>query len=164
MGAHVLLLTAILFILHNQMLYPRVDLDKVDDTFWCGLELTKAAILALDIPGMDHGSMQNWTLPARIINLNRCARALADGAWATSYSRYYDWYEQQRKAHNSSPSIQTTHTCAPHQVCIHYFLCDRLTVFAVFSEKVIGIVLWRPNINFSLPVHIIPLSHDHHLT
>ena len=108
--------------------------------------------------------MQNWMLPARIINLNRCARALADGVWATSYSRYYDWYEQQWKAHNSLPSIQTTRTCAPHQVCIHYFLCDRLTVFAVFSEKVIGIVLWRPNINFSLPVHIIPLSHDHHLT
>jgi len=117
--AHVLPLTTISFIFHNQTLYPTVDLDKVDDALRRGLELTKAAILALDIPDMDHSSMQSWALPAHIISPKSYLSALADGAWAMSYFRYYDWYKAQRKACNSSPSIRSTRARTSRKVHTH---------------------------------------------
>ena len=109
---------------YNQTLYPTVDLDKVDHALRRGMELTKAAFLALDVPDMDCSSMQAWTFPAHIINPQRCISALASGAWTTSYSRYYDWYEKQRKVHNSSPSIQTTRKCATRKVHTQLILCS----------------------------------------
>jgi len=47
------------------MLYPTVDLDRVDDAFRHGLELMEAVLLVSDVLDMDHSSMQNWMLPAR---------------------------------------------------------------------------------------------------
>lgn len=109
-------LTTISFIFHNQTLYPMVDLDSVDVALRRGLQLTKAAILALDVPDMDRSSMQSWTLPTRIINPKGYLSALCDGAWATSYFRYYDWYKAQQKAQNSSPAIRSTGARAPRKV------------------------------------------------
>ena len=98
------------------MLYPTVDLDSVDVALWCGLQLTKAAILALDVPDMDRSSMQSWTLATHIINPKGYLSALCDGTWATSYFCYYDWYKAQQKAQNSSPAIWSTGARAPCKV------------------------------------------------
>ncbi|KIM59841.1 hypothetical protein SCLCIDRAFT_27076 [Scleroderma citrinum Foug A] len=82
-----------------RMIYPNVAFDNVKNTFWCGLELTKTLILAtlgnLEEDKALLDCVGNWTPPPRIINPDKCLKALSKGAWATSYDRYFDWCKKQ---------------------------------------------------------------------
>ena len=66
----------------------------MDTAFWRGLELTKATILRLNIPGVD---LNDWLLPTPIIKPEDYLGALVDGAWAMAYHRYCEWHDEQRR-------------------------------------------------------------------
>jgi len=105
-----------------QMIYLTVALDNVDNALQRGFELTNALLLTeLDALGVDKvlsECMENWTPPARVINSEECLRALLEGAWNTSYGRYYDWHEQQQERSRNAPHRRswTAQNRASHQV------------------------------------------------
>ena len=68
---------------HCQSLYPIVDLDDVDNAFWCGLELIKATILRLNMPGVN---LNGWVFPTPIVEPEHYLGVLMDGAWVMAYN------------------------------------------------------------------------------
>ena len=80
------------------MVYPTLDLHRVNNAFRRSLELLKTTILELNIPELDKDSFRgNWSIPAQIIKPEQCLNALVDGAWSTAYSRYRTFHTKQRK-------------------------------------------------------------------
>ena len=74
-----------------QTIFPTVDLDSVNNAFSHGLELTKGAILELNVPDADQQLLshaESWTHSARVLEPKDCVRAVVDGAWATAFRRY----------------------------------------------------------------------------
>jgi len=71
----------------------------------CGLELTKEAILKLNVPDADQRSLDRvelWTHPARVLEPEDCVRALVDGAWATAFRRYRVFHCELLNLHPST--------------------------------------------------------------
>ena len=99
----------------TQMIYLNVVLDDVENTFWCILELTKVPLLTeLDARGADKvlfDPMGNWPLAAHVLDLEKCLRALLEGAWATSYGQYHDWHRQLDKPHDVRCGTQAFQNC-----------------------------------------------------
>ena len=63
----------------------------MNNTFSHGLELTKGAILKLNVPDADQqllAHVESWTHSAHVLEPKDCVRAVVDGAWATAFRRY----------------------------------------------------------------------------
>ena len=76
-----------------------MDLHRVNDACRHGLELIKAAILALKVPDIEKEfSEESWSIPTHVIKSQQCLNALVDGAWATAYNRYLSFHLDLRKS------------------------------------------------------------------
>ena len=63
----------------------------MDNTFRCGLELIKATILGLNMPGVD---LNGWVFPTPIIEPEDYLGVFMDGAWAMAYNQYCEWHKK----------------------------------------------------------------------
>ena len=85
-----------------QTIFPTVDLDSVNNALSRGRELTKEAILELNVLDADQRSLDHavfWTPHARILEPEDCIRALVDGAWATAFRRYHVFHHELLNLH-----------------------------------------------------------------
>ena len=81
------------------MLYPIIDLDDVNRMFRKGLLRIRDAIvlelnaLSEDIMLVD--AVENWSLPADLMDPDVLLATLMRGAWSTAYLRYASWYKDE---------------------------------------------------------------------
>ena len=63
-----------------------MDLHHINDACRRGLELIKAAILALKVPDIEKEfSEESWLIPTHVIKPQQCLNALVDGACVVAW-------------------------------------------------------------------------------
>ncbi|KIM55659.1 hypothetical protein SCLCIDRAFT_30206 [Scleroderma citrinum Foug A] len=82
------------------MIYSTIELDAMDSALQHGLQLTKATILKLNIPGIGH--LEDWLLPTHVVKPVHYADALTNGVQTMAYNHYHVWRKEQDKLHHVS--------------------------------------------------------------
>jgi len=88
-----------MFALHTQMIYPIINLDDVDMNFRKGLlRIRDAIVFELSAMGEDImlvDAVENWSLPAELMDPDVLRATLMCAAWSTAYLRYAYWYNSE---------------------------------------------------------------------
>jgi len=78
------------------MIYPIINLDDVDMNFRKGLlRIRDAIVFELSAMGEDImlvDAVENWLLPAELMDPDVLQAMLMHVAWSTAYLRYAYWY------------------------------------------------------------------------
>ncbi|KAI5990937.1 hypothetical protein EDD15DRAFT_2369305 [Pisolithus albus] len=90
------------------MLYPTVNLDDINRIFLRGFELIKEDVLwKLVTTNVDQSlldRMEAWLPPPCALDSTLLTNALALGAWATAYKRYFSWRSELKSTpYNTTP-------------------------------------------------------------